>query len=208
MAGGVAEDRVGAVRDRVGDQALLHHAEHEAQEARREVVEVGFRQGPQLRLHLMILEDRPGEQLGEEENVEQVGSEVRRRAAQPAAGVHEVGDLLEHDEGDADRQQDLRDNQGWHVQSGEQCVQIGDEEARVLVMDQDAEVGEDAGGEQQAREPGAGPARDGAGEGVIERRGGEHDRDEERLRPEIEKEAGEEDDAAARPGPPLGDEVC
>src|SRR3546814_2017663 len=75
-------------------------------------------------------DDRPGDELREERDVEQEIDRRPRGRDGAAMDVDDVGDALEGEEGDADRQDDLQERQlARHPHREEEVVQGFDEEA-------------------------------------------------------------------------------
>ena len=192
------EAHVGAGGQRVGQDGLLDHAEHEAAEPFGQVPAPAATVGEQLRLQLVVLDDRPGQQLGKQEHVEQVGGQARRGAGAAACDVDQVGDLLEHDEGDADRQRHLAEVPWLPARRHQQAVQVVHREPGVLVVCQQAQVDHHAC--RQRSPPSAAAARHQPGERVVGDAGRQHDGDEGRLAPQIEEQAGRQQQGGARRG--------
>ena len=187
------EGRVRPGRQRVGQGRFLDDAQHEAGEPFRQVARPPVPARQQLRLKLVVLDDRPGQQLREQEHVEQVGRQVGRRAAEAAPDVDQVGDLLEHDERDADGQRHRAHPQRRQPHPGQHQVHVVDREARVLVIAQHADVDQHA----QSQPPSAAGPRDHPPQHQVRDAGRQHHRHEQRLAPEIEENAGREQ----HPGP-------
>ena len=70
--------------------------------------------------HLLVVDDRSGDELGEEGDEQQVVGEVVF-AGLAAVGIDEVGDLLEGEERDAERQDD---RQGTVSPLGERAAKV------------------------------------------------------------------------------------
>jgi hypothetical protein len=85
-----------------------------------------------------MVRNRAGNELGEEGD-EQGVVQQRKIAHESAIGVDQKRDLLKRNEGNADRQDDVR-NRPMHPQ---RIVEIGDEEAGVLEISEQDEVEED-----------------------------------------------------------------
>ena len=66
------EDQIRAAGERIGEEQLLHDAEHEARKAHDKVVDVGVRHRLELARDVVIFDDRAGEQLGKEKDVKPV----------------------------------------------------------------------------------------------------------------------------------------
>jgi hypothetical protein len=91
--------------------------------------------------------------VGEEAQVDR-GVEQVRRLGLAALYVDHIGDRLEAEEADADRQRDRHQRQRHPKSDGVEDVgDVGDEEAVVLEDGQDAEVEDHAGGREQLAEP-------------------------------------------------------
>ena len=140
--GGVEAQRVGeALRhgdaERIGDDDLLEQAQREGVQARREVVEVEmavFRVG-ELRHDLAVQHDRAGDQLREEGDEQRVVENMiaRHRAA---VAVDHIGELLEGEERNAQRQREVIQRK----MRAEGAVEVVHKEVVVLEIEQHAEV--------------------------------------------------------------------
>ncbi|MET4765659.1 hypothetical protein ABH970_006031 [Bradyrhizobium ottawaense] len=91
----------------------------------------------ELRDHILVVEDRPGDQMREISHEQRV---VRQRIGcdLPAIGVHQEGDLRERVEGDADRQQDV--NRGMRAEQG---VEVLGEEAGIFEDAEHEQIADD-----------------------------------------------------------------
>ena len=106
VGGGEAEDRGGDAGEVVGDHHLLEQAAEEDPERDREVAVPAVMALAELRHHLAVMDQRPGDQVGEEGDEEQVVGEVILLGL-AAVGIDEVGDLEEGEEGDREGEDDL-----------------------------------------------------------------------------------------------------
>ena len=102
---------IGDGADRIGDQELLRQPDRETHDAG---LEIGERRGPlrQLRGDRPVAHDRTGDELREIDDVERErnGRALRRRDA--AIDVDQIGNDVEREERDADRQRDVR---AWNL---------------------------------------------------------------------------------------------
>ena len=130
-----AQDLRGDLARRVGQKHLFGKADAEA---RRAVERLGGVKLPVVDLcgDIRIADDRPGDQLREERDVEQelCKRALRRNIAAP--DVDRIGKRLKGIEGDANGQRDLRDGDG----RAENRVQVLHEKARVFEYRQTAEI--------------------------------------------------------------------
>ena len=151
--GGMLVDRRHKRRDVVGEHPLLEQAEEQQREADREVllVEPAGR-GRELRHHLAIVDDRPGDELREEENEGAIFAK-REGLHPPGLDVDQEGDLLEGDERDAERQNDVQQNEI----GAEHVVDRAVDEVGILEEAEEGDVEQDA--EPAAPRATAGPSR-------------------------------------------------
>ena len=148
------EDLVRRACDDVGDQHLLREADDEAPNAAGEVVD---RDDPPRELirDVAVADDRPRDQLRKQQQVQRRMHRALLRRRIAAVDVHDVGDRMEREERDADRQE-----HAWHVdaraaEDAEQRVDVLDEEVRVL---EDAQHGQVDGDREHQPAPGCLPA--------------------------------------------------
>ena len=147
-AGARREDAVGRCRDVVRDQDLLAEPDDEAAHALGEVVDADDA-ARELVGDFAIADDRPGDELRKEQQVERRVDRALLRGRVTAVDVDHVGNRVEGIERDADREQHLGTANGRHVQRGQQRVDVVGEEVGVL---EDAEHGEvDGNGGRQPR---------------------------------------------------------
>ena len=132
-----AEYGIGDLGQRIGE------AEQEASAADEEVVEA-LPTRCQLIGDIVILDDRPGQQLGEQQDVEQVAAQRWGRCAASAMDIDQIGDFLEDDERQADRQGNTPQAERCYTQTCQRYVQCGDEEIKVFVAEQQADIQDDA----------------------------------------------------------------
>src|ERR1700686_4786434 len=99
---------IGIEAELVGQHDLLRETEQEEGNAIGEQVELEGEQArlAKLRQQLVVVDDRPGDDGGEEGDEQGVVQRGRKRRDGGAA-VDEKLDLLEREEGDAERQQDI-----------------------------------------------------------------------------------------------------
>ncbi len=129
-------------RHAIGQHHLFEEPQGEDGQAHRQVFRleaVNGRPG-ELGKHLMVVDDGAGNQLREEGHEEGVMQEAVF-VGLATIGVDQVGDLLEGEEGDRQRQDD-----GLQYQVvAEQGVEVVNEEVGVLVVAQQAKIGGNAG---------------------------------------------------------------
>ena len=101
----LAEQRIGDHRQRVRQRHLLRHADHEQHEAARQILphRRPARIEPELMDDLVVTDNRPSNELREERDEH---AEVEETVDVPitASQIDQVRDLLEHEEADAERQ--------------------------------------------------------------------------------------------------------
>ena len=144
-----------------------------------------------LRGDVRIADDGPGDQLREERNVEQELSERALRRNVPAPDVDRIGKRLKGIEGNADGQRDLRDGQ----REPEERVQVFHEKARVFEHRQTAEVQHERKNQEQLLPP----ALDKQAEAPVDRGGGDHQKQIDRLAPCIEEQTEQNQNGVFRP---------
>ncbi|MCY1437284.1 hypothetical protein D9M71_534410 [compost metagenome] len=96
------EGHVHQRRQGVRHQHLHAHADHETACAQGEILPVEITLG-QLAAHPVITNDRPGNGVAEHRNVGRVIDEAALHGHRVTVHVHQVGDRLQHDEGEARR---------------------------------------------------------------------------------------------------------
>ena len=135
--------------DDVGDEHLLREPDDEPLHAGGEVVQRDDSPRELVR-EVAVTDDRSGNQLRKEQQVERGmdGALLRRRVA--AMDVDDVRDGVEGEEGDADRQQHPRHDDRPDAQSQEERVDVVGEEVRVFEHAEDREVHGDRQGEPAA----------------------------------------------------------
>ncbi len=186
------EDRVGHRPGGVGQEYLLPEAGDEPAQAGQGQLRG---QAPVLDLvgHVVVDDDGPGDELGEEGDVEQQPPGIPGPLLRMAVDVNDVAQALEGIKGDADGQHDPRQGQPG---SGE-AVDRADEEIRVLEDAQQQEVGRHS---QPRRQAAVGlPGLEPQAEEVVEK-------DAQEQQGQIgELPEGEEDQAGqGEPGVPQG----
>ena len=98
-------------RDVVGEHPLLEQAEEQQRQPNREILLVEPAGGcRKLRHHFAVMDDRPGDELRKEENEGAIFAK-RESLHPPGLDVDQEGDLLEGDERNAQRQNDVQQNQ-------------------------------------------------------------------------------------------------
>ena len=102
-------------------------------------------EGTDLRHDLGVMGDRPRDQLRKKCDEEGV-IERRKVTHQTAIGIDQKRDLLEGDERNTDRQDDVR----HHPLGTKKIVHVGDEEAGIFEIAEEAEIEDDADRENSA----------------------------------------------------------
>ena len=132
-----AKARLHGHAERVRDDDLLEQAQRERVEARGEVVEVeaAVLRVRELRHDLAVEHDGARDQLREERDEERVVEDVvaRHRAL---VAVNHIGELLEGEERDAQRQRHVVERE----REAKRAVHVRDEEVVILEVEQHAEV--------------------------------------------------------------------
>ena len=181
---GGGEHRRGVDRDAVGQDHLLEQPDGEDRQADREVVQIdpiGAVLG-ELRDHLAVVNDRPGDQLRKEGHEQGVVDEALVTDL-AAIGVDQIGDLLEGEERDRQRQHDVVDAE---VDRQQRLDQVGAEEARVFEVADAGQIGADAEAEQELRPGHQQPLAD----EEIERDRGDDQDQIDRVPPAVEEQRG------------------
>ena len=185
----------------VGQDQLLEEPDREKMEARRQVqpVRLGAFRLVELRHHLVVQDDRAGQQMGEEQDIQRV---VQQRIADrglAAVAIDQIGNLAEGEEADGQWQHHVLQ----HPLRPKHVIDIRDEEIVVLEESQQADIDQDP--EQQQPLPAAmvllqphPPANR-----EIEE-DGECDQDQvDRLEPAIEEQRGRHQPQPGGDGHPL-----
>jgi len=195
----LVEDAVDEVeRDVVRNDRLLEQTRQDQEDARAEHF-ARHDDGvlPDLRDEVPCADDRPGHQLREEREVEQVVAPVVERLELTAVNVYGIAHRLEDEERDADGQEDVLE---LHESLPEHLVGDVDQEIGVLEVGQHAEVHRHA----QHHEPPLCPRRAGGmdafGDPVVARRGEDQQQevDAARLVVEVERKEDDVDDPGHR----------
>ena len=132
-------------RQRVGQHDLLPQAGREEGQPHREIgmAEAHRFRLPELRHHLLVVDDRPGDELREEGHEQAVVQEpVFRRLA--LGGIDQIRHLLEGEERDAERQDDGADAE---VQTGQRADILHDEDG-IFEVSQQRQIAGDAEDQQ------------------------------------------------------------
>jgi hypothetical protein len=124
-------DHVHHGRDGVGDEHLHAEADHEAARAEAELLQ-RVDAVLQVVLDLGVAHDRAGDELAEDGLVGRIGDEVAADRHGAAPDVDQVADGLQHIEGEADRQDDLRPGAGRQAEGGDRVVEGLHAEIRVF----------------------------------------------------------------------------
>ncbi len=201
MAGGQLrqrhrEDGVGGRGDDVGDEDLLAEADDEAADAVGEVVD-RHRAPRQLIGEIAIPDDRAGDELREQQQVQRGVHRTLLRDRVAAVDVDDVRDRVEGVERDPDRQQHARDDDRVGAERQEQGVDVVGEEVRVLEDAEDDEIDGDGEGEHRLRAVAGARPIDSDPHPVVERDRGEHQPREGAAALGVEDHAGDEEERVA-----------
>jgi hypothetical protein len=183
-----AQDRVGHGGELVGDQQLLRQAAEEATDPVGELVD-----GERPRLHrpddVGVADDGPGDQVGEEHDVERQVERVPLVPDRPAIDVAQIRDRVEGQERDPQRQRDQAQLDRRHPEPSQDRAEVVDEEVAVFEVDQEKEIRRDPRPEQELLEALASHAPDHQAEGVVRRDRRDHEEYERAFAPAVEQEA-------------------
>lgn len=135
------EHGVGVARQGVGDHGLLEEADGEDHQADHQVAPVDAREHAALKLghHFLVVDDRPGDELGEEGREQREVQELHLLGF-AAGAVDQIGDLLEGEERDRQRQHDPRQR----TVGVEETEDVVGHEVRVLEPAQQGQVRDQA----------------------------------------------------------------
>ena len=149
----------------------------------------------------MIAYDGPGDQLGEEGDVQAEIQGVALRPHRAPVHVHEIGNGLEGEKGDADGQVHRAKGHPGQADEGEHLVEVVDKEASVLEKSEQNQV--EAHAETQRRPAGARRPKvvDEEARNEIAEDGGEHHQQVDPLAPGVEQQTGDKEQDVARPPP-------
>ncbi len=144
------EHRRRVLRHSIGKHHLLEQAYREEAAADAEIRELRPHRIPrqELRQHLAVVNDRPGDKLRKERNEQRI---VRRLVLrrQPSASIDDVGDLLEREKRDGQREHD----RGQRQSRTRHDVDVFDREPRVLEVSQHCKIRDDASRQQRIGRP-------------------------------------------------------
>ena len=143
----------------------------------------------ELRGDVAPADDRPGDQLRKEQDVE-------REIGQPALGaglalvdVDHVRDCVEREERDAERQRDGADRDRRDAQCRRDRIDVGEGEIPVLEHGERREVRGDRGAEPAPARAGVGGAADGETETPVRQHRADDQHDVRAFAPDVEREA-------------------
>ncbi len=195
---GVEKQRVGIARQRVGDDRLLRQPEREDDEADDEVAALHPREvrRAQLRDDLRIMDDRPGEQLREKRR-EQAELDRPGPADDATRRINQIGDLLEGEERDRQRQDDVMEREVRPRRRGD----ILDDEVGVFVIAEQPEIDDEADHQPRLRRAhrlATARALNDLADDVVENDREQQDRQVARPPPCVEDQAGERQDDGRR----------
>ena len=185
---GVAPDRQGQIDGAVGErieehgiddlgrQVVRHHdlleqSHDDEQQAHGRHGAAWIGRTLELRHHHLGADDRAGHELGEERNVQEDVEDRSRRRDHAAIDVDDVGDALEGEERDPDREHDLEKRQlALQPYREHEVVQALDEEAVILEEPQSDEVERHAYAKDPTPPPAVVGRVDQQAGGVVDRR--------------------------------------
>jgi len=149
---GLRENRVDGGGHRVRDEHLLPEPEHEAADTYSKI-RPGRPMGPQLVRDVVVADDRAGDELGEHRNVECEVDDLALGGDLPAVDVDEVGERVEGEKGDADREVNRAEVHSRGTRRSDEKVQVRDDESRVLEEGEQPQVSGHRQGQHAAATP-------------------------------------------------------
>ena len=150
---------------------------------------------------LLVTDNGPGDELGEQGDVEGQVEGVTLGACGFSIDIDDVGHGLKGEKGNADGKVAPFQHEGCGTEEAQEIVEVVDEEGAVLVEGEELEIDQNAEYQGEAGILGAPCAIDPESEAVVERDGAQHDEHKGRLTPGIEKKAcGQQPIIAGRPG--------
>ena len=191
------EDAIGLMGDGVGDDHFLAQAEDEALDADRHVMGIETARLDVVG-NFMVAHDRPGDELGKEEDVEREVEDILARFRRAVVDVHLIGDFMEGEEADAERQQQVRVGQRMETQHVQQAVQVEEQEGQVFEGDEQQQVAGDAERQQVSGGNRAPRLFDAQGDKVIDEDGEQQPAQEIPLPHGIEEQAGQREHQVAQ----------
>ena len=176
----------------VGQQHLLPKAQQKPAHAVDEIVEGG---GPlvQGRRHVGVLDDGPGDELGETAHIQQQPPKALLDAHLAPVHVHSIGQDLKGVEGDADGEPGGIERQP-EMKQGRQC---GEKESGVLKVHEPRQGTDDAQYEEQLFRPRPRCPVHEAGDEIVEQGGADQEQDHDRLPPGVEHKGKDHQHAVA-----------
>ena len=170
----------GDLARRVGQKHLFCKAHAET---RRAVKRLGGVELPviNLRGNVRIADNGPGDQLRKKRDIKQKLCKRALRRHITAPNIDRIGKRLKGIEGNADGQRNLRDGQ----RNPEECVQVFHKKACIFENCQTAEIQY----QRQNQEDLFPPAFDEQPKAPVDRNGGDHQKQIDRLTPRIENQA-------------------
>ena len=191
-----AEYLIGDIAQRVGDEHLLAQADDETPHALDEVVAVPLALR-ELRGDVLVADDRSGDKLWEQQDVkpEAVDASLRRRVA--AVDVDQVGDRMEGEEGNPQRQRNRGQRDSAQAECAEDDAEIGDHEVGVLEHREQRQVAGNGEGEPPAPCDGTFRVADFPAKCPVECDRGEYERNGHAFAPHIEHQTCHEQHAVA-----------
>ena len=172
------EGRIDDGRDRIREEDLLDHADHEKRPADISVGRpVGTVDALDILLDLPEANDGAGDELGKQRDVRREFEEVARRRNHAPVPIDHIGDRMERVERDADREHDIEKRQHRvAAEPGRDLVEISDHEVGVLEESQQREICRDRKHHAQLPAPRILPPEQPKAGQVADRGGKEHQR--------------------------------
>ena len=147
----------------------------------------------------MVADDRTGDELRKERDVEPHHHRAALRRYRAAVDVDDVREAVKREKGDPERQRQLQDADPGTPECGEKAVQIVGGETEVLERAEQREIDGDRDRDRRAPRHGATRATHEQPERIVERDRRHHDEHEGRLRPGVKEQARDQQDEIARP---------
>lgn len=150
VVAGLAEDEIDVPGDLVGDDELLERTEGEKREPAFDLPPGRAPTLEELGQKVRGTHDGAGDQLREESDEEQEVAQVPAGGDFAAIHVDRVAHALKGEERDAGGEEDIQDHRmKGDADRGEQAVPAFEEEIGVFEKGEDAEIGDEAGDQEQ-----------------------------------------------------------
>ena len=189
--GGLVERDLNQRRDHVGDQDLLRQTDDENARADRDAAE---REPARVELpgDGLVANDRPGDQLRKEGDIESDIDGIAVGSEPPPVDVDDVREAMEGEEGDAERQGDIG-LRHHNSERPEQRREIAGDEIRIFEQRKDEKVARHRDGKRHPARRALSAIDDQRRKKVEDDRE-QKDQDEARFSPGVEKEREQERD--------------